>query len=419
MSKTLILFLALSPAAWAQTPALESADARALLGELRSAHAPELGPVAPAFQRTERDCATFVFREDAPALSQPVTLVSREYREECHYGPRGERWCREVPHWTERRQVRVEVAGRGKMLPWERDVFEVCLYGRWLSASVVDGSHEYAIDADGWGGLVRARALRKARSKPDFAGLMAERFAYDDSSKNFVLELRDRWPEHYQGERVGLSFELKRQRDNWFDETVLKKELSLPTAAAYTLKLADFIGELSGTLKSGKDYYLKWRFRRLGQVSSDKWVPERETEKAAYRGPTLEPKAGPSEGLISAKAMNGDLVARACWIKAVEEGRCVYACRDGSTYRTPMPEGGTGVKSCPQVVIPFDAQPFSALAKKGERGRRQPPAEREPRDGGPDDREDDGEDRRDRDGSGPDDVPPEFPDRGGSDDGGI
>lgn len=360
-SRILILALALSAAsASAKEPAVsfdQGVNVPRLLEDLK-ARAGTVQEVAASSYRTERDCASVVFRKDDPLVSPRVHLVSREYRDVCHTGPQGRVWCREEVVWTEHRSVRVEISGRGEMLPWERDVFEVCLDGRWLRAWTVDASHEYSL-SDRYGDLIEARALRKTRSMPDPGGISAESFRFDPASANFTLELKDRWIRYYQGESVGLELEIKRHRDNWFDETVLSKSLTLPAAESLRVKFADYVSEVTGSLKPGREYYVKWRFKRIGAVSKDKWVSHRETEKATYQGGQIDPKQtpAPEHGGFSAQAMNGDLVAKACWIRGVENNQCVYRCRDGSTHRTPLPESPDGqFRGCPQVVIPFWAQ---------------------------------------------------------------
>jgi hypothetical protein len=87
--------------------------------------------------RAERDCARFTFSPDGPEVSEAVWLRSTEYYEECHQtgDPRhgGGRYCREVPRYTHRERVQLEVRNRQKLFPWEKEVFEVCLEGSWLN----------------------------------------------------------------------------------------------------------------------------------------------------------------------------------------------------------------------------------------------------------------------------------------------
>lgn len=273
-----------------------------------------------AYSREERDCADISFGPNDPTTSERVYLESRIYEWRC-YGDRGRRYPRDpyyprrgidrpgVPYipppdigrrrgrdcyeeWvrTERRRARVMIQGRGEMLPWERDVFQVCLQGDWLTAHVRDASHKYDLEVPGWrGDTVMANAIRKTRSQPDPYGIKETAFRFDEGAGNFVLELADRWIEYYEGEKVGFTLKLRRYHKNWFDSTVLKKEITIPASATARINFADFVGEVSGELKPGKKYYVEWRFKRIGKVSKDDWQKYRETGKAHYQGEPVKP----------------------------------------------------------------------------------------------------------------------------------
>lgn len=262
------------------------------------------------FDREERDCSTISFRVDDPMRSERIRLESRIYREHCWQVPdyprpprnprryAGEskgsfnaqrRECREEWVRTERRNVRIEISGRGDMLPWERDIFRVCLQGQWLSAHVVDASHSYSLDVPGWNGdTVFARATGKTQSNPDASGIQERAFGFDAGTGNFVLEMGDRWNTYYTGETVAFTIKLRRHHKNWFDSTILEKEIVLPAAEAYRIDFAQYVEELSGDLKPGKHYYVKWRFRRIGSVSKNDWQPYRETGKSQYNGAEIQ-----------------------------------------------------------------------------------------------------------------------------------
>ncbi len=277
---------------------------------------------AGAYNREERDCADISFGPNDPTTSERIMLESRIYEYRCYGGGRRpypyprdpyyprrgvdrgripripppdigrrrgqdcyEEWVR-----TERRRARVSVSGRGEMLPWERDVFEVCLQGDWLTAHVRNASHKFDIETPGWrGDTVMASAIRKIRSQPDPYGIKETAFGFDEGVGNFVLELADRWIEYYEGEKIGLTLKLRRYHKNWFDSTVLEKKIELPASASYRINFADFVAELSGELKPGKKYYVDWRFKRIGQVSKDDWQKFRETGKVHYRGEPVKP----------------------------------------------------------------------------------------------------------------------------------
>lgn len=264
-------------------------DAAGIVGELRQTARKSPGldnrKVRTTSWRTERDCAHISFGVNDPLRSESIELESREYRDVCYpSGPNGGQNCYEQVYRSERRRVRVEVFGRGEMLPWERDVFLVCLDGSWLSASVVDASHAYELEVPGWrDDLISARAKHKTRSEPDPYGIVGD-LTFDGPSGNFLLTLRDRWARYYASEPLVLELTLKRHHKNWFDETILTKEVTLPTAESYSVRYADYAAELKDKLKPGKKYYVNWRFKRSGSVSKNSWQKHRETDKVDYQG---------------------------------------------------------------------------------------------------------------------------------------
>lgn len=310
-----------------------------------------------AFSRWERDCAVISIGADDPTKSERVTLESRFYEDRCYpTGPNGQESCHEEWSYTERRRVRVEVLDRGEMLPWERDIFRVCLDGHWLNADVVNASHEYALTEPDWNDdTVVARAVRKVRSWPDPAGIFAASLRVDAGVKNFVLTLKDRWSSYYKGEQTVVSVKLKRHRSLWFDDTLIEKEFVLPSSEAglTPIRFADYAEDFKSKLKDGKDYYVKWRFKRVGSVSTDKWQGWWETAKVTFHSEAaLFVSASLLDPLALAKGRG------ACWLQTIEGDMCVYKCRDGSTFRQPVREpdpwdrDGTTIM-CPQLVIPF------------------------------------------------------------------
>lgn len=301
----------------------------------------------PSINRTERDCAIFSFSKDEPTLSERITLESREYVERCDHDPRGGRNCREEWVWTERRRVRIQIEGRGEMLPWERDIFELCLEGRRLSGHVYDASHAYKLNLRRDDDTIIAKAGHKTPSLPDSAGIYISALRNDAAAKNLVLDLKDRWASYYKGEQTKVSVTLKRHRENWFDDTLIEKELSFTAQDSYAVNFADFASEFSQDLVHGKKYYVKWRFQRLGQVSKDKWTKYWESDKTEF-------------GSTAAAALMFDALApRTCWYKTIEKNQCVYRCNNGGDYRQPVREpnpwdrDSSGTIHCPQLVFPF------------------------------------------------------------------
>lgn len=368
------LAVAMALPAWAQTPAVDfdqGIDVTGVLGELRgeAAHHRYDDPFrddyryrdghrySPRFGRTERDCATISFRPDDRLVSERVYLESREYEERCYEYPdrdgRTRRNCHEEWVRTYRRNARVEIVGRGEMLPWERDVFEVCLDGDWLTGYVRDASHKYDLDMPGWrGDTVVAHAMSKAQAEPDPHGIRAEHFRFDKEAGNFMLGLADKWAEYYQGETVRLTLKLKRYHKNWFDSTVLTKELDLPAGENYAVNFADYASELSGDLKNGKKYYVKWRFKRVGQVSKDSWQDYRETGKAKYEGATVKASVAAVEEEDEEAEFKASGFWNRCNLAGFEKNMCVYQCMNGHVIRMPLPPGleRRGSRACMQFM---------------------------------------------------------------------
>lgn len=323
-------------------------DARGALEDLRhQRYGPDDRWAHPNYNRTERDCAVISFRPNDPLVSQPYTLESRQYQERCYpSGPNGERYCHDEWVWTERRHVRVEVVGRGEMLPWEEDAFEVCLDGRWLYARVYDASHEYSLSERGDSFI--ARAGRKVPALPDPVGVINESFAFDGASGNFALTLRDRWASYYGGDQTVFKLKLKRHRENWFDETLVEKEVAFPAADSYKLAFAQWASEMNPKPENGKKYYVEWRFKRAGKVSKDKWQKAWESDKAVF-GQAAQPSSFQAQAAAAREV---------CWFQRVERDQCLYRCSDGSTIRRPVQErdpwdNDGAVIACPQVVFPF------------------------------------------------------------------
>ncbi|MEK9146071.1 MAG: hypothetical protein AAB339_10715, partial [Elusimicrobiota bacterium] len=268
------------PSPAAQPSFDQGVDIQAVLGELKESAKEDRTEVqgVAAKNRTESDCVVFSFTPEEPTLSDSVLLESRVYEQRCYpTGDRGQS-CHEEWVRTERRRIRMQILDRGPMLPWERDVFRVCLDGHWFDARVLDASHEYALRLPGgWGGgTIEARAGAKTAAAPDPAGIQVESFSFEAASKGFELALKDRWSSFYTGESTVLSLTLKRERAGWFDDTLLEKELSLPAAEAYRVRFSDFASEFSKPLDV-KEF-------KVRAVTKEKFDPETKqtTELAAY-----------------------------------------------------------------------------------------------------------------------------------------
>lgn len=233
--------------------------------------------------RAERDCARFSFDPEGPEVSESVWLRSTEYDEECHTSgdPRngGGRWCREVPRWTHRERVQLRLEGRQKLFPWEKETFEVCLEGRWLSLYTVAAAHDYKANRSGGDYTLHAGA-RKAMN-PDRGGIQAEAPVAKDAA--LAVTFKDRWASYYAGEKVKIKATLKREVEGWFDPTLKEVEVEFDAADSYEIDFNKYAADFSERLKPGKKYYVEYGFSRHGKVSKDTFMKAGDGPAGEYR----------------------------------------------------------------------------------------------------------------------------------------
>jgi len=357
----LVSSLTLSAAAAEKISFDQGVDFKGLVQELKTSavEAPEAPEVEAQSQkgRTERDCATISFGVDDEPISPRVNLVSRRYEDRCYpSGPNGHVNCHEEYAGSDSRHVRIKIEGRGEMLPWERDLFRVCLDGHWLDAYVIDASHSYSVaDPDWREDTIVAVAGSKTVSRSDPAGVVTETFAFDQGTENFLFRLKDRWPSYYEADSLQVEFKLRRHRSGWFDSTLVTAEKTLVTSDAYEISFADFDG-VTDKLEPGKKYYVEWRFKRVGSVSKDNWNGWWETEKVQH-------PEGDKALLVDLQGYAPFQTAAAadktvCFLKDIEGDQCIYKCRDGSMQSRPVAEPDPWDRdrttvACPQIMIPF------------------------------------------------------------------
>ncbi|MEK7656887.1 MAG: hypothetical protein AAB412_03965, partial [Elusimicrobiota bacterium] len=242
---------------------------------------PEAKPVQAASIRATRDCVRFAFGLEGAAVSEPAWLSSTEYIEECRNipgNPReggGHRDCWERPGFTHREKVQVKIEPRLPVFPWEREAVEVCLEGHWLDAYVVKGAYEYKISEAG--GLFTLLPGKRLPMDPDSAGISAE--APLNHQRSLALSFKDKWASFYKGEKTLLKVALKQEVPGWFDTTIVEKEIPFPGADSY---FVDFGSLIIDKLKTGKKYYVKWSFKRVGKISTEKQVDRGETTRVVY-----------------------------------------------------------------------------------------------------------------------------------------
>lgn len=249
-------------------------DAKAFLSAAKTAAKEDKTDLKAAANksRAERDCARFTFTPEGPTVSDSVWLRSTEYEEQCHQtgDPRhgGGRQCHEVPRWTHRERVQLELRNRQDLFPWENEIFEVCLEGRWLDLRSIRVAHDYRGTSSA--GYYTLNAGARKAMDPDRNGIAAG--APAAQSKAVVVEFKDRWASYYAGEKVMIKAALRREVEGWFDPTLKEVELEFDAADAYSIDFNAYAKDFSEALKPGKKYYVEWGFSRLGKVSKSTYM---------------------------------------------------------------------------------------------------------------------------------------------------
>lgn len=219
--------------------------------------------------RATRDCAIIKFTHGQGEISSPVVLKSEIFKKVCQRH-NGREYCHDELERTVEKPVIVALTGERSMLPWEMDAFGVCLQGDNLKADVIEASHKYKVrhrsDEEG-NHVIEAHAKKKLRTEPDPTGIEMAGFRYDAGSAHFVLTLKDKWAEYYEGDLTEIKFALKRDVPRWRDSTVIRKEIRLDPAASYAVRFADYPRDLREEIMSGERYYVEWSFKRKGKVS--------------------------------------------------------------------------------------------------------------------------------------------------------
>ena len=252
-----------------------------------AAPAPEASPARLQFfnkLRATKGCRFVSFKAGDPAVSAPVTLTSHVFETVCEQYQDG-RHCYEKLLRRGRRKVTVELTGDRTPLPWEREVFGVCLEDTTVTAEVVEASHDYEIIEKP--GLpvyrVEARAKRRIAGAPDPSGLTAGSWEVPTGAVAPRLELKDKWASFYGtapgAERTVIKVTLKQDNPLWFDGVILEKELELPPAALYSLDFSGYAAEFRRPLEPGRQYYVKWGFSRKGAISKGAFINGGETTR--------------------------------------------------------------------------------------------------------------------------------------------
>jgi hypothetical protein len=254
--------------------------------------------------RYTRDCVRFGFGpSDTEQISEKVWLRSQEYIEDCHTqyvqqchtvmvpGPNNTQvpqtqcvtrpvtHCYERPGQSWREAVQVKVEPR-KLFPWERDSFEVCLEGPWSRLYVNQAAYKYSVDKTGnYDTLYTLTPGKKIAMDPDKSGIEAVEFSGEKGEYTFTVS--DKWGGEYAGEKVAIKVELYRQISFWPDSYKGEKEFVFDAARGYTMKFTEKDLQKAvadDNYRGPKKFYLKWGFKRLGSISTDKFIKKDDTE---------------------------------------------------------------------------------------------------------------------------------------------
>ncbi|MBI5202068.1 MAG: hypothetical protein HY925_10820 [Elusimicrobia bacterium] len=264
-----VLVLCAAPALAQELSFDSGVDAKAVLDNLH--RHPGDGIPMPRYTNSyyrwsTRECTTLSLPPGGPAKTEEVWLSSTDFEHDCYYrgDPRygGGRDCYDRPAGTHRERVQIESRGNRSTNPWERETFQACLEGRWLDVRGLQTAYRYDIKEDPmqWGHFL-ATAGSKQKMDPDASGITA---ALVNSAGGFAVDFQDKWASYYAGETVKLHLELWKDVEGWFDSKAADLDLEVSAGPVWRAGFSGVQG-----LQSGKKYYVKWTFRRIGGVSKD------------------------------------------------------------------------------------------------------------------------------------------------------
>jgi hypothetical protein len=240
------------------------------------------------------DCARFSFGpSDNEITSEKVWLFSTEYVQECYmvpvHGPNGQvhyvERCYERPGMTYRQAGQINIKPR-KLFPWERESFEICLRGPWMNLYIDEAAYKYTVRKVGnYDTLFELSPQHKIAMKPDINGLNPLEFSYDNETKKYKFVIKDEWAKEYEGEKVAIKVELYRSIPNWFDSYKGEKEWTFDIAPSYEMSFTEKDLEQprndnnDPVMRGPKKFYLKWGFKRIGNISKDTFMKKGKTNE--------------------------------------------------------------------------------------------------------------------------------------------
>ena len=249
--------------------------------------APAAGTAQPGLaQQDTQDCSLATFLYGGPLESQPATLHDYQTKRVCEsYG--GKNYCHDQVRDMSANAV-IALTGTRTTLPWERDVFKVCLQrgllrGERVKVHTIVASHHYKMlrKPSAGGYRIEALAQGKLRTNPDPAGISAVSFG-NDAANGLVLTLTDKWASYYQGDKTVVKVALKMVKPFAFDPVAFEQELVLPPQDSYVIRFADYAAQFKKPLEHGMEYFVEWGFKREGKVSNGDYQKSGATMRAMY-----------------------------------------------------------------------------------------------------------------------------------------
>ena len=246
------------------------------------------------YSRYTEDCSRFIFGvDDNEIMSEKARLYSDEYIEECRYVPVADpggvinmvRRCHERRGQSWSRTVQLNIKPR-ILFPWEKETFNVCLKGPHMDIYFIDTAYKYHFrKITDHETLFELTPEYKKAKDPDLNGIQFIDFKYDERSERYTLKVEDIWAKEYAGEKIFFKIELRRDIPYWFDASKGEKEITFDTNGEYEISF--FENELIKgrfdkdiqLLKGPKKFFLKWGFKRIGKISTDKFMKKGETPR--------------------------------------------------------------------------------------------------------------------------------------------
>jgi len=199
--------------------------------------------------------------------------------------------CNERPGRIFMHNVRLNV-GQRNLYPWETEEITVCAEHEktWVNESDTPYVYNVSEKTQMGGGVNSTKTfffapVDRNPSAPDEDGMSATSFRY--SAGKFYMNVADKWAHYYDGEKVIIHVALYRDRF-LVDKKLGEKDFEFYADGNYALEFSkdDFdddkliepeTDEMSSRGKTS--YYVKWGFKRIGYVSTDKYIKKGSTIK--------------------------------------------------------------------------------------------------------------------------------------------